>query len=274
MNLPARHVTTTRSGRIEWIEAGSGEALVLLHGIGSAARSWSAQLAGPLARSRRLIAWNAPGYGQSLPLPADAPRAADYAAALADLLDALGIAGCDLLGHSLGALIATSFAAGSPQRVASLTLASCAVGHARLDADERARLLESRIADVRDLGARGMAEKRGPRLVTPDAPEAIRAAVIDTMGSVEPMGYEQAARMLSAGDLFADLARLPPGLPVEVICGAEDVITPPAINERVAAARPGTPFTLVPQAGHAVYLEQPARFDSIVGGFIGAEHGV
>ena len=47
-----------------WLEKGQGTPLVLLHGIGSAARSFSAQLDG-LASRWRVIAWDAPGYGQS-----------------------------------------------------------------------------------------------------------------------------------------------------------------------------------------------------------------
>ena len=211
-------------------------------------------------------------------LPGEAPTRADYAEALHAFLAAIGLTRVHLVGHSLGALMAGAYAAAHPDRVRSLTLASCAVGHASLDPAERARLLNSRLADVRDLGARGMADKRGPRLVTPQAPEPVRAAVIETMGAVDPHGYAQAARMLSAGDMFADLARLPPGLPVQVVCGAQDVITPPAINARVADAlrttRPDTPFTQIPDAGHAVYLEQPAAFDAVLRTFIGTHHGV
>src|SRR3546814_6825219 len=57
--------------RISYLEAGTENdalpPLVLLHGMGSAARSWRDQLAG-LSRDRRVVAWDAPGYGESTPL--------------------------------------------------------------------------------------------------------------------------------------------------------------------------------------------------------------
>ena len=274
MSEPIARATDCPTGTIRWLDAGHGAPIVLLHGIGSSARSWSAQLQGSLAAHHRLMAWNAPGYGGSTALPDEAPDVNEYAEALSGFLDALAIKRCHLVGHSLGALIAAGFAACEPQRLWSLTLASCAVGHARHDPAERTRLLESRLNDVRDLGPRGMAEKRGGRLVAATSPDAIRATVVDVMGEVDPRGYAQAAHMLSRGDMFADLKKIPLDLPVQVICGAEDVITPPDINARVAAARPGTPFTQVPDAGHALPLEQPERFDAVLLGFIGGRDGI
>jgi pimeloyl-ACP methyl ester carboxylesterase len=55
-------------------EAGAGTPLVLLHGIGSAARAFDDQLAG-LSDRLHVIAWDAPGYGGSTPLAAESPKA-------------------------------------------------------------------------------------------------------------------------------------------------------------------------------------------------------
>ena len=93
-------VAQTRFGRIACLEAGDGEALLLLHGIGSSARSFAAQLEG-LADRRRVIAWNAPGYAGSDHLAADAPDVQDYAEAAVALLDSLGVERCDLVGTRL-----------------------------------------------------------------------------------------------------------------------------------------------------------------------------
>jgi pimeloyl-ACP methyl ester carboxylesterase len=145
---------------ISYLEAGRGDPpLVLLHGIGSRAASWRHQLAG-LSDRLRVIAWDAPGYGESSDLAAPAPTAGDYAACLASFLDALGAGRLHLVGHSLGALMAARFAADHPERIASLTLASVASGHARLAEAERARLLAGRLDDLARLGPAGMAEKR------------------------------------------------------------------------------------------------------------------
>src|SRR5258707_971123 len=78
------------SGTISYLEAGSGQPLVFLHGIGSAARSWHHQIAA-FSDRRRVVAWNAPGYAQSTPPKNTIPTAADYAAALNELLGVLQI---------------------------------------------------------------------------------------------------------------------------------------------------------------------------------------
>jgi pimeloyl-ACP methyl ester carboxylesterase len=249
-----------------YLEAGSGPPLVLLHGIGSAAASFRHQLEA-LSTRFRVVAWDAPGYGASTPLAIEHPDAGHYAAALDVWLGVLAIDRCHLVGQSLGTLIAARFAAEQPRRVLSLTLASVARGHGRLTPPERQRLLAQRLDDLTQLGPRGMAAKRGPRLLGPEATEAIRRTVIEIMARATAEGYTQAARMLSTGDITADLARLPVGLPIQIIVGQGDVITPPASNLEIAAALPAASVHVIPGAGHALYLEKPEEFNRLVSDF-------
>ena len=83
---PARTLSSNGavlSWREAGLEGGTGKdkpVLVLLHGIGSGSGSWLHQLA-TLGKTHRVIAWDAPGYGQSTPLNGETPEAADYARA-------------------------------------------------------------------------------------------------------------------------------------------------------------------------------------------------
>jgi pimeloyl-ACP methyl ester carboxylesterase len=249
------------------LDAGSGPPLVLLHGIGSAAASFRYQVE-TLSPRLRVIAWDAPGYGASTRLTTEHPDASHYVAALDRWLGALGIDRCHMLGHSLGTLIAARFAAEQPKRMISLTLASIASGHGRLPPAEQQRLLAERLNDLSELGAHGMAAKRGPRLLGPEATEPTRRMVVETMSRIHPDGYPQAAHMLSTGDITADLARLPAGLPVQVIVGEADVITPAAINVEIAAACPAASIHVIPGAGHALYLEKPQQFNRLLADFV------
>lgn len=253
---------------VTYCEAGAGTPLVFLHGIGSAARAFDEQLA-VLSSRLRVVAWDAPGYGGSTCLAPESPSAADYAAALRDFLDAIGVPVCHLIGHSLGALMAASFAADHPERILSLTLASVAAGHARLPVVERQKLLAQRLGDIAELGPRRMAEQRGPRLLSPGATAAMLQRVVETMASVRPDGFSQAARMLAAGDIKADIARLPANMPVQFIYGDGDVITPHNRNIEIVSLRPEAPVHVIGDAGHAVYLEQPEMFNSVLTDFIG-----
>ena len=247
--------------QIACLECGQGRPVVFLHGIGSAARSFTAQLAG-LAARYRAVAWNAPGYAGSTPLSEPDPDAGHYADRLATWLAGIGIDRCHLVGHSLGGLIAARFAATRPERVHSLTLASVALGHATLAPTERDRLRAGRLDDLDRLGARAMAEQRGPRLLGPHATPVMIASVVDTMAGVTRPGYAQAAALLGGGNVLADIARLAPVIPLAIIFGDADVITPPDNNRRAAAVRSGTTVHAIAGAGHAVYLERPEAFNA------------
>lgn len=267
MQARALQIAALADGSISYVEKGTGTTVVFLHGIGSSARSW--QAAFEVSPSDwHVMAWNAPGYPPSSPLQAEWPSASDYAERLKALLDACSMNTVHLVGHSLGCLMAARFAKLYTSRTKSLTLASCAIGHARMTEAERDRLLSSRLGDVAELGPRAMAEKRGPRLLGPKANEEQIRAVVDTMASIDPAGYAQGAHMLSKGDLIGDLETLSRDLPLQFIYGSADVITPPDVNQRAAATRPDAPVTVLQDAGHACYIEQPQAFINAVQGLV------
>jgi pimeloyl-ACP methyl ester carboxylesterase len=250
-----------------YLDQGRGTAVVLLHGIGSAARSFDRQI-GALSPRHRVVAWDAPGYGSSTTLAPASPTAGDYAVALAGFLDSLGIGACHLLGHSLGCLMAACFAVLHPGRVLSLNLCSIAAGHAKLPTEERQKLLDQRLGNIASLGPRRMAEQRAPRLLGPAAPPDALGRLVETLASVRPDGYGQAARMLSTGDIKADVGKFPASLSGQIIYGDADAITPPARNQEIAALWPAAAVHVIAGAGHALYVEQPELFNAILTDFI------
>ncbi|AIL63075.1 alpha/beta fold hydrolase [Pseudomonas alkylphenolica] len=234
-------------------EAGYGPAIVLLHGIGSGAASWL-QVAVQLSQRARVIAWDAPGYGDSSPLTASAPKAADYARRLRQLLDALQIDHCVLVGHSLGALSAAALAYQQPQRIKRLVLISPARGYGDPARAEQAQQVRSqRLHNLEQLGIAQMASQRSAHMLSPAASAEARAWVQWNMARLIPQGYRQAIELLCGDDLlrYADLA-----VPCEVHCGAADSITTPADCQALASAL-GAPFHLIAAAGHASPIEQP-----------------
>ncbi|VTU18308.1 4,5:9,10-diseco-3-hydroxy-5,9, 17-trioxoandrosta-1(10),2-diene-4-oate hydrolase [Variovorax sp. SRS16] len=253
--FPARRVPV-RGGVVSVRACGAGPVIVCLHGIGSGAASWldTALLLEPHAH---LIAWDAPGYGESTPVVPEVPMAADYAERLHALLDAMDIESCVLVGHSLGALTAAFAArAGSPlaARIERLVLISPAGGYgAPARAQARQRVRTERLDTLARLGVAGMATQRSGRLVSDNASELARQWVRWNMARLNDHGYRQAVELLCGGDLQADL---PPAMPVRVACGALDVVTTPAACEEVAI-RCGVALELLDGAGHASYVEQP-----------------
>jgi pimeloyl-ACP methyl ester carboxylesterase len=237
--------------------------LVLLHGIGSCAASWRAQLA-RLSAERRVLAWDAPGYGDSAPLPLAEPLAADYADVAAAWLAAAGVAAAArpvLLGHSLGALMAAALAVLLERNgtgAGALVLVSPAQGYATASAEVRAAKLKERVDALRTLGAERMAAERAARLCAPGAAAAAVAEVRANMARVREPGYVQAAWMLSNDAIAPYLARV--SAPVAVLCGELDGVTPPQ-PARALAERIGAPFTRLRGVGHACYIEDSTGFD-------------
>lgn len=265
----AREIVTARRHTVSYREAGNTHTprqalpLVLLHGIGSGAASWVQQLE-VLGATRRVLAWDAPGYGASTPVAPASPNAEDYAGVLEDWLDALDIECCVLLGHSLGAIVAGAFAAAQPQRVGGLLLLSPAGGYGAAPAEVRNAKRDQRLAMLAELGPQGLADKRGANMLSAHASDAARAWVRWNMARIVPGGYAQATHLLANANLAADLARFD-GV-VHIAAGADDVITPPDACERLAqAAR--TSLQLVPHAGHAGYIEAPAAYNAIIDTF-------
>ena len=111
--------------RMRYLVAGSGPALVLVHGLGGAASNWIAVAPG-LARSRRVLVPELPGHGGSAPLAA-APNLNPYADRVAGILEREGVAGAAAVGHSLGGSIALRLAIRHSGLVGAVVLAG-AVG--------------------------------------------------------------------------------------------------------------------------------------------------
>lgn len=241
--------------------SGDASAVVLLHGISSGAASWL-HTAVRVAETARVIAWDAPGYGDSTPLPGGAPLDTDYAGRLHELLQVLDVRQCVLVGHSLGALIACAYAHSlGASRVARVVLISPAGGYGAAEqAAARERVRAERRAALQALGVSGLAERIPQRLLSSAADSAARAWVQWNTARLLPAGYLQAVELLCASDLgnSRDLA-----MPVEVHCGDADIVTPPAAC-RAWADLYAAPFDLIDSAGHASPVEQPGAVARLI----------
>jgi len=274
--FPARQVELASQRVLSYREAcetSDASPLVLLHGIGSGAASWVQQFEA-LSASRRVLAWDAPGYGESTAVPAASPAATDYANVLYEWLEKLGIERCVLVGHSLGAIIAGSFAAMHPQRVAGLLLLSPAGGYGAASAEVRETKRDQRLAMLNELGPQGLAEKRSANMLSAHASDEARAWVRWNMSRVIPHGYARATHLLANADLASDLARLKGRYNgrLHIAVGADDTITTPAACERLALAA-DTQLQVVPRAGHAGYIEASAAYTAIIDTFCRASAG-
>jgi pimeloyl-ACP methyl ester carboxylesterase len=111
----------TRShGRIHYRELGAGEPLILMHTNGGSAYQHD-PVAALLAKRFRMISWTMPGHGDSDPLPRHY-SIEDYAAALAELMDALQLKTAHVGGESVGGSVTAAFASRYGDRTSSAML--------------------------------------------------------------------------------------------------------------------------------------------------------
>ncbi|WP_322044455.1 alpha/beta fold hydrolase [Paraburkholderia sp. J67] len=235
--------------------------IVLLHGIGSNSAGYRAQFAG-LAAHHRVIAWNAPGYGESSPFAIPAPRATDYAEVVMALMTALGIARATLVGSSWGSVIAATFAARYKRATHALVLSAPNVARGHLAEEARAAAREALMKS----GAAQSPEARAAvvdALVAPHTDPLVRALVARLRDAVTPAGWRHAVDMLFSAYTPAVVASVE--APVSVIIGTLDRIAPIDEHARpIHAAAPGSTMHVLDGIGHMPKLEAPDAFNAIV----------
>lgn len=256
---------TLRSGLQAYRESGVGPTVVLLHGISSGAASW--EPLAPLLPGCRLLAWDAPGYGESQPLAEGEPAAADYAARIDAWLDALGVERCVLVGHSLGAMMACAYVALRPERLAGVILADPAQGYRDADDAKRDAVYRSRWPLLVKQGPDAYADERAPRLLRDGAREDDLARVREGIKRLNVSGFAQANWMLANDALEGYVGGAMP-VPARVLCGDEDRITPPE-DAQALATRLGLTYHGIARAGHVSYIDAPTAFAAAIDDFVG-----
>jgi pimeloyl-ACP methyl ester carboxylesterase len=242
--------------------------VLLLHGIGANSLHWRLQFAA-LADRYRLIAWNAPGYLLSDALRVETPNGRDYAAALDDFLAALGIADFDVVANSFGTRVAQCFAVERPGRIgrAVFTGTSLAAGAAP---EERAKTLAAR-AQMIARGGYGFGERAAALLGSAASPATL-ALVQQTLRATNPAGFMQAARFAAQGDMPPAGSGLT--MPLLLIQGEEDRVTPATVNaRRLAAAVPHAELVMLPGCGHLPEAEMPQRVNQLIARHLGGSPG-
>ncbi|EGD54917.1 alpha/beta fold hydrolase [Gordonia neofelifaecis] len=254
---------TAPAAALNVVDEGRGPALVMLHGIGGSSRSFAAQY-GELAERMRLIAWDAPGYGESDDV--DGPLSMDdYADAVAALIEErCGERGAHVLGMSWGGVIATRLALRRPDLVRSLVLGSSTVGSGATP--EGAEAMRARAAEV-DGDREQFTRTRAARLLGDGASDnAITAAAAEMAAAIRPAGYRSAAEAMAATDHTDDLGSI--DIPTLVLAGDRDEVTGHAAAQVLAGGIPGAVYVMLRDAGHLANKDSPEAFNAWLESFI------
>lgn len=244
-------------------DVGTGEPLVLLHGIATDRRIWGLVL-GRLGNTRRVLAPDLPGFGESPPVGEDfdLQRVADW---LVDGLSQQGVtAPFDLVGHSLGGGIAIVLAAAHPELVRRLVLVAPAglrpfplAISALLAAGADAVLAARR-------GAVALTDTWWGRrvllaLTTADAaglPPTLARQMVEA--SATSKRTAPALATITSADLRPTLATT--RMPLGVIWGEADRTVPISALDDLLLARPDAIVSRIRDAGHVPMIERPDEF--------------
>jgi len=239
--------------RIYWDEQGSGDALLLIMGLGYTAHMW--QRTRPLLSEHyRTIVYDNRGVGRSdSPVgPYAIPLMASDAAAV---LDAAEVENAHLFGVSMGGMIAQEFALQYPTRVRSLILGCTAAGGptAVRSEPEATEMLKARAA----MNAEQAADAALPFIYDVDTPrERIEEDLaIRRPWPARPESYLAQLQGIRAWEGYTRLPAI--RVPTLVIHGQNDRLVPVGNGQLIADRIPDAKLLIIPHASHIFLTDQP-----------------
>lgn len=278
-DLVHREITTHDGARLHVVERGQGPTMLLLHGMLLSSDIWVHQLT-DLADRHRVVAVDLRGHGRSTAgqRPIDIATMADD---VHQVVDALGLSGCLLVGHSMGGMVALHLAqhlaeSAHPECLSGVALISSAAGpFVKMPGwrgiTRRGAPVWSSLALVAEQAGAWAAPAEDLRwwlIRIGFGPEAVPAQVrfTERIQAATPAGtLTQVLPVLAGLDLSAGLVDV--DLPVLVVVGTHDRLTPPRYARRIAHGLANGQLVELPRCGHMPMLERRREFSRLLDEF-------
>jgi 3-oxoadipate enol-lactonase len=258
----------SENGYFAFDQTGHGIPLLFIHGYPLSRKIWEPQLSG-LSDIASIIAIDLRGHGESYPFEPPYPMEL-----LADdcqqLLEYLGITRSFVVcGLSMGGYVTMALYRKYPHLFAGMILTSTRPG---ADSPEGKANREATVKNVRERGVSYIVDGMLPKLVSPvtlaSRPQlvsSIRRIMLET--SVQGVvGASQGMR--ERPDSTTSLSHI--SFPVLIVHGADDQLIPLSEAEAMRQKIPNSQLVIIPEAGHLPNMEQPEKFNQVVGEFIQA----
>ena len=262
---PPFQLVTVSSGQLSFRSCGEGESIVFLHGLLGSSKSWAFQFA-HFSQSYRVIAWDAPGFGQSGLVPASIDA---YVEALHELVACIGQPRTSIVGHSMGGTVAACFAARFPELVSRLILSCSHPGYGDPETAPMPSKFESRMREFHRLGPVPYGANRARDLLTASVPDCVFDHAAAIASEVNPEGLRRATRMLQRADARPLLPKLK--MPILILTGAMDTDIRPDLKADLLRLTPATKHVEMPGVGHAPYFEAPKYYSRLIESFLSEE---
>ena len=257
---------TTAGSQIYYLDENpAGRAnVLLLHGLGANSNSWLLQIPALVDAGYRVLAPDAPGFGQST-FPGGSARISTTAARIIEWLDAIGVNSFFVVGISMGGTLALQLAINHPDRVTKLVLVNT---FAKLEvANWRVfPYFLLRFILVHTLGIPTQARAVSKRIFPHPDQEFLRQELIRQISQADPKAYRATMRALAIFNVQNRLSEI--CCPTLVVTGEADNTVPLHNQQQLVQNIPGARQVLMPNAGHAVTVEQPESFNQIMMDFL------
>jgi pimeloyl-ACP methyl ester carboxylesterase len=248
----------------------AGPAVVLIHGYTDNARDWVPMLP-YLSKRYRLILVDIRGHGQS-GKPECCYTRLDFAYDIKLLLDALGVQKADIVGHSLGSIIAQTFAEYWPERTAHVVLIS-STGGSPPGRPKKPPQFDF-AAEIRKL--KEPIEADSPFMIawwdspTPVDADFIRRQRKDAAGIPLRVWLAVLDQALPANNIYGDLQSSLPRLkaPTLLIWGSKDPIMEEDVRQSLRGALPNAQVKIFDGLGHNPFWEDPRGVAEVVNAFL------
>lgn len=252
--------------RLYYLEYNPGgkASVLLLHGLGATGASWQQQVPELVQSGFHVLAPDTRGFGQSS-YPGGSLSVADMASDFAALLEATHTVSAHVVGISMGGAQALQLALDYPQRVNRLVLVNT---FARLRPNRLGGWLyfALRFALVHTLGLESQGKAVVKRIFPRPEQEELRQELLTEILQADPHGYRAAMRALGRFNVVGRLGEI--RAPTLVITSENDT-TVDRQNQRVLAEKiPGARQVVIPDAGHAVSVDQPETFNQVLISFL------
>jgi pimeloyl-ACP methyl ester carboxylesterase len=229
-------------------------ALVLIHGAGGDHLSWPPEVR--RLPGYRVIALDLPGHGKTAGPGCQSVQ--DYARAVAEFIDVVGLFRAVFVGRAMGGGIALALALDYPDRVAGIGLISTG---------PTLPIPSSVIENAANLSTLPLATKILQEMsLGSQTPENLKRMVLKQLAEIR---QTLLLDDLLACDRFNVTERLNTiQTPVLVVCGTDDKLTPLRFSESLSSRIPGAALQTMEGAGHLLVFEQPGRLSKLISVFL------
>lgn len=234
--------------------------VLLLHGLGATGDSWQMQFPALIAAGFRTLAPDMRGFGKST-YPGGPNNSRLMAKDMVAFMESLAIKSSHIIGISMGGTIALQLTLEQPSMVDSLVLTNT---FARLRPPKFSLwfFYAVRLALVHIFGMTKQADFVARRLFPEPEQAQLREVFKAQVIQANPSGYRSTMRSYARFDLSEQVKSI--RVPTLIITGERDSIVPPEVQVELANQIPDAKQVFIPDAGHAVSIEQPDEYNRII----------